>query len=76
MRYRRENAPQEFKNILDKFGNNTECARQRRGLTTLELASKAGIDRTTLYYIEKGSSNVSILVASAKSEQGMSYTIY
>lgn len=60
MRYRRQNAPPQFQDILDKVGDNIKSARQRRKLTTVELANKAGIDRTTLYYIEKGSSNVSM----------------
>ena len=60
MRYRRQIAPPQFQDILNKVGDNIKSARRRRKLTTVELASKAGIDRTTLYYIEKGSSNVSM----------------
>lgn len=60
MRYRRQIAPPQFQDILNTVGDNIKSARRRRKLTTIELANKAGIDRTTLYYIEKGSSNVSM----------------
>lgn len=59
MPYKR-NTSSQFQDILSKVGNNIKCARKRRKLTTTELANKAGIDRTTLYYIERGSSSVSM----------------
>jgi transcriptional regulator with XRE-family HTH domain len=46
--------------ILAQFGENIKLARKRRKLTTLQVAERASIDRTTLYKIEKGNSSVSI----------------
>ena len=46
--------------ILEKLGENIKLARKRRKLTTTQVAERAGIDRTTLYHIEKGKSSVSI----------------
>ena len=42
------------------MGENIKLARKRRKLTTLLVAERAGIDRSTLYHIEKGNSSVSI----------------
>jgi len=46
--------------ILEQLGENIRLARKRRKLTTLQVSERAGIDRTTLYQIEKGKSSVSI----------------
>jgi DNA-binding XRE family transcriptional regulator len=46
--------------ILEQVGENIKLARKRRKLTTLQVAERAGIDRTTLYHIEKGKSSVSV----------------
>jgi transcriptional regulator with XRE-family HTH domain len=46
--------------ILDKVGEQIKLARKRRKLTTVQVAERANIHRTTLYQIEKGSSSVSI----------------
>lgn len=46
--------------ILDQVGQNIKLARKRRKLTTIQVAERAGIDRTTLYKIEKGNGSVSI----------------
>lgn len=45
---------------MEQVGENIKLARKRRKLTTLQVAERAGIDRTTLYQIEKGSPSVSI----------------
>ncbi|OFY90828.1 MAG: XRE family transcriptional regulator [Bacteroidetes bacterium RIFCSPLOWO2_12_FULL_31_6] len=45
---------------LQVVGDNIKLARKRRKLTTIQVSERAGIDRTTLYQIEKGSSSVSI----------------
>ena len=42
--------------ILDQLGENIKLARKRRKLTTIQVSERAGIDRTTLYQIEKGNS--------------------
>lgn len=49
-----------FQKTLEKMGENIKLARKRRQLTTIQVAERAGIDRTTLYYIEKGNSSVSL----------------
>jgi len=46
--------------ILEQLGENIRLARKRRKLTTLQVSERAGIDRTTLYNIEKGSGSVSM----------------
>ena len=46
--------------IIQLVGENIKLARKRRRLTTIQVAERAGINRTTLYQIEKGSSSVSI----------------
>ncbi len=45
---------------MDQLGENYKLARKRRKLTTLQVAERAGINRTTLYEIEKGSGSVSM----------------
>lgn len=46
--------------ILNQLGENIKRARKRRKLTTIRLAEIANIDRTTLYYIERGRASVSM----------------
>ena len=46
--------------ILTSWGENVKLARKRRKLTTLQVAERAGIDRSTLYQIEKGNPRVSL----------------
>lgn len=45
---------------LDQLGENIKLARKRRKLTTVQVAERAGIDRSTLYQIEKGNPSVSM----------------
>lgn len=45
---------------MEKVGENIKLARKRRKLTTLQVAERAGIDRSTLYEIEKGNPSASI----------------
>lgn len=49
-----------FQKILEEMGENIKLARKRRKLTTIQVAERAAIDRTTLYHIEKGSPSVSL----------------
>jgi transcriptional regulator with XRE-family HTH domain len=44
--------------ILEQFGENIKLARKRRKLTTIQVAERAGIARSTLYLIEKGDPSV------------------
>jgi transcriptional regulator with XRE-family HTH domain len=46
--------------ILQELGENIKLARKRRKLTTIQVSERAGIDRTTLYLIEKGTPRVSM----------------
>jgi transcriptional regulator with XRE-family HTH domain len=46
--------------ILDQLGENIRLARKRRGLTTIQVSERAGINRSTLYMIERGNSRVSM----------------
>lgn len=46
--------------ILEQVGENIKLARKRRKLTTTQVAERAGIDRSTLYLIERGVFSVSI----------------
>lgn len=50
----------QFQKILDRVGDNIKLARKRRNLTTIQVAERAGINRSTLYQIEKGNSSVSL----------------
>ena len=50
----------EHRKIFDQLGENIKLARKRRKLTTKQVAERANIDRTTLYYIEQGKPSVSI----------------
>jgi transcriptional regulator with XRE-family HTH domain len=46
--------------ILAQFGENIKLARKRRKLTTIQVAERANIDRSTLYQIEKANPSVSM----------------
>jgi transcriptional regulator with XRE-family HTH domain len=46
--------------ILEQVGENIKLARKRRGLTSLQVAERANVHRTTLYQLEKGNPGVSI----------------
>lgn len=48
-----------YQKILEQVGENIKLARKRRKYTTIQVAERAGIDRSTLYEIEKGNSSVS-----------------
>ena len=46
--------------IMSRLGENIKLARKRRKLTTVQVAERADMDRTTLYQIEKGNPKVSM----------------
>lgn len=46
--------------MLEQVGVNIKLARKRRKLTMLQVSERAGINRTTLYQIEKGNPSVSL----------------
>lgn len=49
-----------YQRILEQLGENIKIARKRRRLTTIQVSERAGIDRSTLYEIEKGTASVSL----------------
>lgn len=49
-----------YQKIMEQIGENIKLARKRRKLTMVQVAERAGIDRTTLYQIENGNQKVSI----------------
>ncbi|NBA88434.1 helix-turn-helix domain-containing protein [Emticicia sp. CRIBPO] len=49
-----------FQEMMEVVGENIRLARKRRRLTTMQVAERAGIDRSTLYQIEKGNPKVSL----------------
>lgn len=46
--------------MLERVGEQLKLARKRRKLTTVQVAERAGINRTTLYQIEKGNPKVAM----------------
>ena len=50
----------QHRQILNQLGENIKLARKRRKLTTAQVAERANIDRSTLYYIEQGKPSVSM----------------
>ena len=46
--------------VMEAVGENIKLARKRRKLTTIQVAERANINRTTLYQIEKGNPKVSM----------------
>ena len=49
-----------YQKIMQQVGENIKLARKRRKLTTIQVAERATIDRSTLYEIEKGNPSVSM----------------
>ena len=49
-----------YQKIMEQVGENIKLARKRRRYTTIQVAERAGINRSTLYEIEKGNSSVSL----------------
>lgn len=49
-----------YQKVFEQLGENIKLARKRRKLTTEQVSERAGINRTTLYRIEKGDPAVSI----------------
>jgi transcriptional regulator with XRE-family HTH domain len=48
------------RNILERLGENIKLARLRRKFSTIQVSERAGITRTTLWNIEKGSPKVTM----------------
>jgi transcriptional regulator with XRE-family HTH domain len=49
-----------YQEVLEQMGENIKLARKRRNLTTLQVAERADIGRSTLYLIELGSPRVAM----------------
>ena len=50
----------QHRKIFEQLGENIKLARKRRKLTTIQVAERANINRTTLYHIEQGKPSVAI----------------
>ena len=46
--------------VLEQLGENIKLARKRRGFTTIQVSERAGLNRKTLYRIEKGDPKVTL----------------
>jgi transcriptional regulator with XRE-family HTH domain len=46
--------------LLQQIGENIKLARKRRKLTTIQVAERAAVNRSTLVEIEKGNPSVSM----------------
>lgn len=49
-----------YNQLLEQMGENIKLARKRRKLTTVQVAERAGIARSTLYLVEKGDASVTL----------------
>ncbi len=49
-----------YNHLLEQMGGNMKLARKRRKLSTIQVAERAGIARSTLYLIEKGDASVAL----------------
>ncbi len=49
-----------YQKIMEQVGENIRLARKRRKLTTIQVAERADINRSTLTQIEKGNPGVSM----------------
>lgn len=49
-----------YQKVFEKLGESLKLARKRRKLTTGQISERAGINRTTLYRIEKGDPKVAM----------------
>lgn len=49
-----------YNSALEKMGENIKIARKRRKLTTVQVAERANISRSTLYLIESGNTSVAM----------------
>lgn len=47
-----------YNKLLEQMGEHIKLARKRRKLTTIQVAERADIARSTLYLIEKGDASV------------------
>jgi transcriptional regulator with XRE-family HTH domain len=60
MKSKKQKVFPQLRHILEQVGENIKLARKRRKFTTIQVAERANIDRTTLYYIEQGKPTVSM----------------
>jgi Predicted transcriptional regulators len=60
MKTKKQTLLPKFQKILEQMGENIKLARKRRNLTTIQVAERAGINRSTLYHIEKGTPSVAL----------------
>lgn len=58
MRQKKQLIFPKYIHTLEQMGENIKLARKRRKLTTIQVAERANIARSTLYLIEKGDTSV------------------
>jgi transcriptional regulator with XRE-family HTH domain len=49
----------QYTKVLEQMGENIKLARKRRKMSTIQVAERANIARSTLYLIESGNAGVS-----------------
>ena len=49
----------QYNKVLEQMGENIKLARKRRKMSTIQVAERANIARSTLYLIESGNAGVS-----------------
>lgn len=47
-----------YRQVVEQMGEQIKLARKRRKLTTVQVAERVGIARSTLYLVEKGDASV------------------
>lgn len=57
---RKQSVLPKFQLLLEQMGQNIKLARKRRKITTVQVAERAGIARSTLYLVEKNDASVSM----------------
>jgi len=60
MRAKKQVLLPKHKKLMETVGSNIKLARKRRKLTSVQVAERAGFDRSTLYEVEKGNPSVSM----------------
>lgn len=60
MNTRKQSIFPKYNLVLEKMGENIKLARKRRKLTTVQVAERADISRSTLYQIESGNPSVAM----------------
>lgn len=60
MKKKKQTVFPKYDTVLEQMGENIKLARKRRKLTTVQVAERADIARSTLYLIETGNPSVAM----------------